>query len=115
MLLSFILPIILATTITTGDSYAKSTVVNEVEGGNLYTKIEVEANGEKKVLESSQSGTHTVEIQKEGSSQATVTTKIDSSTATTSTDSKVATSTGGIVSSILKNIFDFLKSIFARF
>jgi len=49
--------------ITTGDASAKSTVVNEVSGNsNVYTKIEVEANGEKKILETTEPGEHTLEI-----------------------------------------------------
>jgi len=68
MLVGFILPIILAATITTGDSYSKSTVTNEVNGGSVYTKIEVEVNGEKKVLESNEPGEHSLELKSEGSS-----------------------------------------------
>lgn len=52
----------------------KSTVINKVEGQEVYTRIEVEANGQKKILESNQPGKHEVEIKNSGSSpiQATV-------------------------------------------
>lgn len=72
MLAGIILSILLTTTIITGDSYSKSTVTNQVEGGNVYTRIEVEANGEKKILESNKSGTHQVEVRSSGSSSAQV-------------------------------------------
>lgn len=58
--------------ITTGNASAKSEIRTEVQGdshspgsgqANVYTKIEVEANGEKKVLESNEPGTHKLEVE----------------------------------------------------
>jgi hypothetical protein len=50
-------------TIQTGNASAKSTVINNVSGsGNVYTKIEVTANGEKKTLETTEQGTHSLEV-----------------------------------------------------
>lgn len=81
ILISHFLPVILLAAITTGDSYSKSTVINQVEGGEVYTRIEVEANGEKKVLESSESGKHEVEVKSlgSGSSEATVKSEVSTS------------------------------------
>lgn len=111
MFLSFILSIILATTITTGDSYSKSTVINEVEGGNVYTRIEVEANGEKKILESSESGKHEVEVKSSGSSSSGVSVQSTISTTSQSTgaaqvspDSSISTKIRNILDNVLKMI-----------
>jgi hypothetical protein len=49
-------------TIQTGNASANSTVINNVSGGSVYTKIEVTANGEKKTLETTEQGTHSLEI-----------------------------------------------------
>src|SRR3989344_4737840 len=87
MLPGIILSILLTTTIITGDSYSKSTVTNEVGGeGSVYTRIEVEANGEKKILESSQAGTHQVEVRSSGSSgtsEATVKSRVSTTAEST--------------------------------
>jgi len=64
LLIPLVFPkIVFSQSITTGDASAKSTVVNEVSGNsNVYTKIEVEANGEKKILETTEPGEHTLEV-----------------------------------------------------
>ena len=55
--------------ITTGNASAKSEVRTEVQGdANVYTKIEVEANGEKKTLESNEPGTHSLEVKSDANS-----------------------------------------------
>lgn len=108
MFLSFILSIIMATTIITGDSYSKSTVTNQVEGGNVYTRIEVEANGEKKILESSKSGTHQVEVRSSGSSSAQVAVEsIISATPSAQNNTPISVK--------IKNIFDRIIKIFSFF
>lgn len=53
---------VFAQSITTGNASAESSVRNEVNGGDVYTKIEVEANGEKKILETSEPGEHELEV-----------------------------------------------------
>ncbi len=51
-----------AQTIQTGDAKAEAKVETNVSGGDVYTKIEVEANGEKKVLETTEPGIHKLEV-----------------------------------------------------
>lgn len=104
---SVIIPIVLlAATITTGNAYSKSTVVNKVEGQEVYTRIEVEANGEKKILESNQSGKHEVEVKSSGSSSAQATVKstiiATSSSENTSINTKIRSLLGSIVKMISK-------------
>lgn len=49
--------------IQTGNASAKSTVETDVQGsGNVHTVIQVEANGEKKTLDTTEPGTHTLEV-----------------------------------------------------
>ncbi|MDP3987990.1 MAG: hypothetical protein Q8P80_02495 [Candidatus Levybacteria bacterium] len=69
-----------AQNITTGNSSAKSSVTTNVNGsGNVYTKIEVEANGEKKTLEASGPGNYKLEV---GSSSSKSESKSSSSAST---------------------------------
>jgi hypothetical protein len=52
-----------AQSIQTGNASANSTIINNVSGtGSVYTKIEVEANGEKKTLETTEQGAHSLEV-----------------------------------------------------
>ncbi len=51
-----------AQVIQTGDAKAEVKVETNVSGGDAYTKIEVEANGEKKVLETTEQGVHSLEV-----------------------------------------------------
>ncbi|GEM_PF-4625127 len=117
MLAGIILSVVLSTTIITGDSYSKSTVTNEVNGGNVYTRIEVEANGEKKVLESSEAGKYEVEVKSSGSKTSGVSIKSTIS-ATSSATSSVSGKTSGniktrnILGNILDNIMKILSKIF---
>lgn len=49
--------------IQTGNANSKSTVINDITGsGDVYTKIEVTANGEKKTLETKEQGEHKLEV-----------------------------------------------------
>ena len=102
MLAGFILSILLTTTVTTGNSFSKSTAINEVSGeGGIYTKIEVEANGEKKILESKAPGTYTV------TSTATVSAK-NVTRRDISSDF-----TNNMVVNIFKSFSNFIRSIFS--
>lgn len=102
MLAGFILSILLTTTITTGNSFSKSSVINEVSGeGDVYTKIEVEANGEKKILESKDPGTYTVEVGSTATVSAKNITRHD-----TSLDFK-----DNMILNIFKSFSNFIKSI----
>ncbi len=66
-----------AQTIQTGDAKAEAIVETNVSGGDVYTKIEVEANGEKEILETTEPGVHKVEVNsnKEVTPSATITPK----------------------------------------
>lgn len=71
LILFFTSPKVFAQDIVTGDASAKSTVTNEVSGNaNVYTKIEVEANGEKKVLETTEPGEHRLEVSSNSNASA---------------------------------------------
>jgi|SRR3990167_2017946 len=61
-----------AESITTGDATAKSSVTNTVQGGNVETHIEVEANGEKKVLDTTEPGTHKLEVGNSASAEVDI-------------------------------------------
>lgn len=113
MLAGIILSVVLSTTITTGDSYSKSTVINEVEGkGSVYTRIEVEANGEKEVLESSQSGKYEVEVKSSGSSGTSgATVKSRVSTTAESTPASQVSDRASISEKIRNVMENFLKMI----
>lgn len=82
-------------------------MINQVEGGNVYTKIEVEANGEKKILESSKSGKHEVEVKSSGFS-GTSEARVKSEVSTTSSLSGAVsqTSANSSVSTKIKNFWD---------
>ena len=115
MLAGIILSILLTTTIITGDSYSKSTVTNQVEGGNVYTRIEVEANGEKKILESSKSGKHEVEVKSSGSSSAQVAVEsIISATPSAQNNMPISVKIKNIFDDIIKFLSFFPKFILGR-
>ena len=115
-------PQVFAENITTGNASAKSTVETNVDGGSVTTHIEVEANGEKKVLDSDKPGTYKVEVKNNGSSSTAQTSTDNNSTVsanpTASPTAKIEEvkkkqeSIGSFVKNIIKNIFDSLKNIF---
>lgn len=70
--------------IITSPSYSKSSVENKVNGGDIYSRIEVEVNGEKKALETSESGKHELMLEKEGS-----TSEVKSETSTNKDDEDI--------------------------
>ena len=75
-------PICFGQSIQTGNASAKSTVETNVQGsGSVHTVIQVEANGEKKTQDTTEPGTHTLEINSntnevDTSPSATVTPKV---------------------------------------
>lgn len=105
--------------ITTGNASAKSTVTNEVQGGsNVYTKIEVEANGEKKVLETTEPGTHEVKV--ENNSNATAEAEVEignlQNESTNTAKTKEAKSAArNIVQKIFKSITNLFQKILSIF
>ena len=106
-----------AETITTGNASAQSSVRNEVNGGDVYTKIELEANGEKKVLETNEPGTHSLEVKSDANSNAEASLSVSTEEATEEAKIKKETesSEGNIVQKIFKSISSFLQKILSIF
>lgn len=120
----FTSPKVFAQDIVTGDASAKSTVINEVSGdANVYTKIEVTANGEKKVLETTEAGEHTLEVSSDSKASADAEVIIEEDTDKSwndkNKDEKDTEATGFNPANIVKEIFeglaDFFKNIFSIF
>ncbi len=115
-------PQVFAENITTGNASAQSTVDTTVDGGSVTTHIEVEANGQKKVLDSDKPGNYKVEVKSNGSTSTAQTSTDNGSTVsanpTASPTGKIEEakkkqdSIGSFVKNIIKNIFDSLKNIF---
>src|SRR3989344_1762795 len=96
-----------AENITTGDASAKSEVRTEVQGdADVYTKIEVEANGEKKVLETNEPGAHSLEV-KSGSNSSVEATSSSGSDELQKTETKAVQ----IIQRIFEAISNWFKSI----
>lgn len=96
--------------VQTGNATAQSSVINTVEGnGSVSTHIEVEANGEKKVLDTNAPGTYKISVRFDNNVNATKTSTIVNS------KSPIATSTPTIIqrdkSSNLSLISSFIKRI----
>ena len=106
-----------AETITTGNASAQSSVRNEVNGGDVYTKIELEANGEKKVLETNEPGTHSLEVKSDANSNAEASLSVSTEEATEEAKIKKETesSEGNIVQKIFKSISNFFQKILSIF
>jgi len=106
-----------AETITTGNANAQSSVRNEVNGGDVYTKIEVEANGEKKVLETNEQGTHSLEVKSGANSNTEASSSVSTEESTEEAKIKKETksSAGNIVQKIFKSISNFFQKILSIF
>src|SRR3989338_2339256 len=105
-----------AETITTGNASAQSSVRNEVNGGDVYTKIEVEANGEKKVLETNEPGTHSLEVKSDANSNTEASSSVSTEASTDEAEFKETKSAAGnIVQKIFKSISSFLQKILSIF
>ena len=106
-----------AETITTGNASAQSSVRNEVNGGDVYTKIELEANGEKKVLETNEPGTHSLEVKSDANSNTEASSSVSTEESTEEAKIKKETksSAGNIVQKIFKSISNFFQKILSIF
>ena len=106
-----------AETITTGNASAQSSVRNEVNGGDVYTKIELEANGEKKVLETNEPGTHSLEVKSDANSNAEASSSVSTEESTEEAKIKKETksSAGNIVHKIFQTISKFFEKILSIF
>lgn len=120
------IPVYYAQNIQTGNASAQSTVVNNVQGnGSVSTHIEVEANGEKKVLDSNSPGTYRLQVQSNSSDQTTTKTPTVSPSPTRlSLNTKDKTSTAvekqknhnsSFFSSFTEHLRNFFKQIFQIF
>lgn len=117
MFAGIILSAFLVTVIATGNSYSKSTVINEVGGeGNVHTRIEVEANGEKKVLESTGAGRYELEVKSTNSDSSSVSVKSEvSATAKSSGKALVLDENTSIGSRIKDFVDNILKMVLETF
>ncbi len=108
-----------AQNIQTGNSNASSTVETNVEGsGNVQTHIEVNANGEKKVLDTTGPGTYKVEVNSNSNYKTSSSETSTSSAKTSSVSAKLSVqnkSQPPAVVDIIKNfriyVEDFLRQI----
>jgi len=102
-----------AESITTGDATAKSEIRTEVQGeADVYTKTEVEANGEKKTLETNEPGTHSLEVKSDSNSNTEASSSVSTEESTDEAESKEAKSAAGnIVQKIFKSISALFKKI----
>lgn len=107
-----IIAYLVLTTISTGNAYSESTVINEIEGdGKVYTRIEVEANGERKILEATGAGRYELEVKKDsGSAGAVVQSEV--STAPESSETKSIPEGNSSLGTKIKNfVDDILKMV----
>lgn len=105
---------VFAQEVQTGNARAETKVETNVSGGSTYTKIEIEANGEKKVLETTEQGVHKLEV---NSSKEVITNIEKASVSATITPKKTIEnvgrskkSTGSIIENFSKWIMDLFKS-----
>jgi hypothetical protein len=118
-----------AQNVQTGNTTAQSSVISTVEGsGSVSTHIEVEANGDKKVLDVNSPGTYSLSVQSNGNQATTPppTTTVtpdqhiilDSTEPTTHSavinkNQKNKTMATDIFSSFVIRIEDFFKKLFS--
>ena len=103
--------------ITTGNASAKSEVRTEVQGdANVYTKIEVEANGEKKTLESNEPGTHSLEVKSDANSNTEASSSVSTEESSDEAELKETKSAAGnIVQKIFQTISELFKKVLSIF
>lgn len=116
-LIFLITPKVLAENITTGNASAKSEVRTEVSGDSkVYTKIEVEANGEKKTLETNEPGTHTLEVKSDANSNMEASSSVSTEESTDEAEFKETKSaSGNIVQKIFQTISELFKKVLSIF
>ena len=110
-------PVISAEDIQTGNASAKSTVETNVQGsGSVTTHIEVEANGEKKVLDTNEPGSYSLSVESNNNSKASVNSSSNTSSSSTPSgtpdiDSDSNDKKSSFISTLVKNIRNFFERI----
>jgi predicted RNA-binding protein with RPS1 domain len=106
------------TQLQTGNASAQSSVQTDIQGsGNVSTHIEVEANGQKKVLDANSPGTYNLSIQSNNNGDAKPTV---SSIASRESELKPKIAKKSEIKPIFLSIFvkdieDFINKIFSNF
>ncbi len=101
-----------AQNITTGQASAKSSVTTNVNGsGNVYTKIEVEANGEKKTLEATGPGSYKLEVNSSSNQSKSSASAIISPKTKASPTAKIENRNNITITSIAARVESFTKRI----
>lgn len=117
--------------IQTGNSSVQNSVTNTVNGSGCLTHIEVIVNGEKRVLDSTDCGTHSLNISSNSSSQSPLpsasvfipqktTVSISPSPVSSATpvvipEKKIEMNKSSFFPNLTKYLQDFLKKIFINF
>jgi hypothetical protein len=110
-------PFVNAESIKTGTAKAESKVETHAQGGSVTTHIEVEANGEKKVLDSNEEGKNELEVESD-SSVSENDLEDEDSDSTVSADLKekeekeIKHPSQGLLISFFRSIIDSIKHFF---
>lgn len=117
ILISLLVKPVFAESVTTGNASAKSTVETKIEGtGSVTTRIEVTANGEKKVLDANKPGNYSVSVESNSNTKTSVNSSSSASSSTPSAEIKdKAEDKLSFIPNLLKNIRNFFESIFNFF
>lgn len=125
MLISFLFLTLASTgvyaeTITTGNAQSSVKVETNTTGGTVETNISVEANGEKKTLESNKPGSYKLEVESKGTETAgdnptSESASVTQKQASASAKAEIKKPKQTLIIKFIKNIFNSIKSFFARF
>lgn len=113
ILIGLLVKPVFAESVTTGNASAKSTVETKIEGtGSVTTRIEVEANGEKKVLDANKPGNYSVSVESKSNSNEASSSSTPSATPDTDNNKDSENSEkSSFLSAFLKNIRNFFERI----
>ena len=108
ILVSLLLKPVFAESITTGNATAKSSVETKIEGSSsVTTHIEVEANGEKKVLDANEPGSYSVSVESNSNSDV-------SPSSTPSGTPYIENNNRGEKSSFISTLVENIRNFFKR-
>lgn len=110
---------VFAQNITTGNATAKSSVTTNINGSaDVYTKIEVEANEDRKVLETSETGTHTLGAESNSNANVNVVSSSENngeSTEGVGLDEETKIKPAFVMQKIFETISQFFKKFLSIF
>ena len=112
ILVSLLVKPVFAESVSIGNATAKSRIETKIEGsGSVTTHIEVEANGEKKVLDANEPGAYSVGVESKSDFNDV------SPSSTPSGKANIENNNGGqktsFISAFAKNIRNFFKNLFS--